>query len=297
MIPREFLPEEDKGYILVLAFGPEGATSEYTDQYLRQAEQIASEYPEVTSMFSAVALARGAPGESDFAVMFIGLKDGERRSAIELARPGGRGTMFMRMIQEIKGLQAITILPKATDFGEQYQLVLQGPDLVKLEAVANDVRAELAKAGFLAQPRSNLSFRRPQLAVQIDRDLAANLGVSVRDASEALQLLWGGLDLARYNLKGKEYKVIGQMAREGRLTPLSLGDIYLRSANGQLVPASSVLIGQEKGSPKDINRFARQRAVYVSGQVQGIPLGAAVEKTDQILARMSSTRYELSLGR
>ena len=78
----EFLPEEDKGYILSLMFAPEGSTSEYTDRYVRQAEQIASEFsPDVVTMFSAVALARGAPGESDFGIMFIQLKDGPRRSA------------------------------------------------------------------------------------------------------------------------------------------------------------------------------------------------------------------------
>lgn len=285
-LPREFLPDEDKGYVFMIMFAPEGATSEYTDQFIRQAEEIARQFPETESMFSAVALARGAPGESDFGIMFVKLKDGARRSALEIARPGGRGSMFMRMIAEIKGAQAITILPKATDLGEQYQLVLQGPDLERLEKVSNQVRAELAKSGILAQPRLNLNFEQPQLAVRIDRDLAASLGVSVREASESLQLLWGGLDVARYNQKGKEYKVIAQLNREERLVPRSLEEVYLRAANGRLVPASSVLLTQEQGSPNAINRFARQRAVTIAGQVQGMSLGAAMEKTENLLARI-----------
>lgn len=108
----------------------------------------------------------------------------------------------------------------------------------------------------------------------------------MRDASEALQLLWGGLDIARYNQKGKEYKVIGQLEREGRLVPRSLEDVYLRARNGNLVPASSVLLANEQGSPNAINRFGRQRSVTVSGQVQNIPLGAAIEKTEALLARI-----------
>ena len=285
-VPREFLPDEDKGYVFMLMFAPQGATSEYTDQFVRQAERIVSEYPDTKSMFSAVALARGAPGESDFGMMFVELKEGNRRSSIQLARPGGRDSMFMRLLEEIKGVQAITILPKATEFGEQFQLVLQGGDLDRLEQVGNQVRAELAKAGVLAQPRVNLNFERPQLSVRIDRDRAASLGISVRDASEALQLLWGGLDIARYNQKGKEYKVIGQLEREGRLVPRSLEDVYLRARNGNLVPASSVLLANEQGSPNAINRFGRQRSVTVSGQVQNIPLGAAIEKTEALLARI-----------
>lgn len=282
-LPREFLPDEDKGYVLMLLFAPEGATSEYTDRYVRQAEQIAKEYPDVAGMFSAVALARGAPGESDFGIMFVQLKDGPRRSALDLARPGGRESMFMRLINEVKGAQAIAILPKATDFTEAFQLVLQGPDLRRLEQTGRDVSIALSKAGILPQSRVNLNFQQPQLAFRLDRDLAAGLGVDVRGASEALQLMWGGLDVSRYNVRGKEYKVIAQLERESRLVPLSLEDIYLRGAKGDLVSASSVLIPSEQGSPNAINRFGRQRAVTISGQPQGMSLGRAVEAAEALL--------------
>jgi multidrug efflux pump subunit AcrB len=282
-LPREFLPDEDKGYVLMLLFAPEGATSEYTDRYVRQAENIAKEYPETAGMFSAVALARGAPGESDFGLMFVQLKDGDRRSALDLARPGGRGSMFMRLINEVQGAQAIAILPKATDFTEAFQLVLQGADLGQLEESGRRVAAELAKAGVLPQGRVNLNFQQPQLAFRVDRDRAAGVGVDVRSASEALQLMWGGVDVARYNVRGKEYKVIAQLERESRLVPASLDDIYLRSSAGQIIPASSVLIPEEKGSPNAINRFGRQRSVTVAGQPQGMSLGEAVRQAEVLL--------------
>lgn len=282
-LPKEFLPEEDKGYILVLLFAPEGATSDYTDLYVRQAEQIASDYPELRGMFSAVALARGAPGESDFGIMFLQLKDGDRRSALELARPGARESIFTRLITEVQGAQAVAILPKATDFAEAFQLVLQGPDLNQLEITGKEVAAQLAQAGILPQARVNLNFQQPQLAFRIDRDLAAGIGVDVRGASEALQLMWGGLDVSRYNVGGKEYKVIAQLERESRLVPLSVEDIYLRSDAGELIPASSVLLPSEQGSPNAINRFGRQRAVTIAGQPQGLSLGQAVEATEKLL--------------
>src|SRR5690606_6948346 len=169
----------------MLLFAPEGATSEYTDRYVRQAEQIARDYPEVEGMFSAVALARGAPGEADFGIMFVQLKDGERRSALQLARPGARDSMFMRLINEVKGAQAIAILPKATDFQEAFQLVLQGPDLAQLEAVGRDIASRLSQEGVLPQARVNVNFEQPQLTYSVDRDLAASVGVDVRRASEA----------------------------------------------------------------------------------------------------------------
>lgn len=284
LLPKEFLPDEDKGYVLMLLFAPEGSTSEYTDRAVRQAEQIAASYPETEAYFSAVALARGAPGEPDFGIMFIKLKDDRERSALQLARPGAQGSMFTRMISEIQGAQAIAILPKSTDIGEQYQLVLLGPDLEELEQTGNLVRARLAQDGILPQPRLNLNFEQPQLTLRVDRDLASSLGVSVRDASQALQLFWGGLEVARYNVQGKEYDVIAQLQRERRLTPESLENVYLRTQSGRFIPASSVLLPAQQGSPNAINRFARQRSVTVSGQPQGMPLGTAIERTEDLLA-------------
>jgi multidrug efflux pump subunit AcrB len=102
LIPQEFLPEEDKGVIVAVIITPEGSTSESTDQYVRQAEKIAADYPETRVFFSAVALDRGAPGQANQGSMFIRLKSDRDRSAQELARPGARGSMFTRMITEIR---------------------------------------------------------------------------------------------------------------------------------------------------------------------------------------------------
>ncbi|HAV64108.1 MAG TPA: hypothetical protein DCY13_17295 [Verrucomicrobiales bacterium] len=286
-LPREFLPDDDKGYVFALIFSPEGATSDYTDTVVRQAEQIASEYPETVGMFSAVSFARGAPGEPDFGILFVRLKEGERRTSIELARPGGIGSMFTRMINEIKGANAIAILPKSGDFSaEQFQLVLQGSSLERLEAVAKNVRDELLKEGFLVQPRLNLNFEQPQLKLDFDRDLASSQGVSVRELSESLQVLWGGLDVARYNRGGKEYKVIAQLQREDRLAPPSLEDIYVRNGDNQLVKLAAFVKPTQAGTANAINRFARQRAVTVSGQIQGVSLGNAVAITERKLATL-----------
>lgn len=282
-LPREFLPDDDKGYVFAIVFAPEGSTSEYTDRVVRQAEDIFTSYPEVEGAFSAVALARGAPGESDFGIVFGKLKDGPRRSAIELSRPGGIGSIFTRLINEIKGANAVAILPKSGDFGEQYQLVLQGADLEELEVVAKRVRDELTVAGFVMQPRINLNFEQPELQLNFDRDLASSQGVSVRDMSQALQILWGGLDVARYNRAGKEYKIIAQLKREDRLAVPSLEDIYVRNGAGRLVKLSSFIQPTQSGSPNAINRFARQRAVTIAAQVQGVSLGEAVSKTEALL--------------
>ena len=288
VIPQEFLPDEDKGSIIAIVITPEGSTSEATDRYLRQAEKIASEYPEVRSYFGAVALARGAPGQSNLGLMFIRLKADRKRSALDIARPGARGSMFTRMISEIRGALVITSLPKAVGrgFQENFEVVLQGSNLPQLEQSAKDLRDEIAKAGFLSQPRVNFNYEKPQLDLEIDRNRAANLCISVRDISEALQILLGGLDISRFNFEGKQYDVIAQLRRSNRLVPDELNILYVRTRSGELVPIRDLVKTREKGSVNSIHHFMRQRSASVTGQPQGITLGQAIEKTEEIGRRI-----------
>jgi hydrophobe/amphiphile efflux-1 (HAE1) family protein len=287
-IPQEFLPEEDKGTIVAVIVTPEGSTSEATDQYVRQAEKIASEYPEVEGYFTAVALARGAPGQSNLGIMFMRLKPDRARSGLQLARPGARGSMFTRMISEIRGAVVIPFLPKAIGrgFDASFQVVLQGPDLLQLEKSARQLRDEIDKAGFLSQPRTNFNYEKPQLNLEIDRNRAAALGISVRDISESLQILLGGLDISRFNFEGKQYDVIAQLRRTDRLVPDELNNLYVRAQSGQLVPIRDLVHAKEQGSVNSISHFARQRSAQVSGQPQGCTLGQAIDKTEEIAKRI-----------
>ena len=287
-IPQEFLPDEDKGTIIAVIVTPEGSTPESTDRYLRQAEKIASEYPEVLSYFSAVALSRGAPGQANLGIMFIRLKKDRDRSALVLARPGARGSMFTRMISEIQGAVVIPFLPKAVGrgFGESFQVILQSSNLALLEKTARQLRDEIAEAGFLSQPRTNFNYEKPQLSLKIDRERASSLGVSVRDISEALQILLGGLDISRFNYEGKQYDVIAQLKRADRLVPDELNSLYVRTQSGELVPIRNLVTTSEQGSVNSIFHFLRQRSASVTGQPQGVTLGQAIEKTEEIARRI-----------
>ncbi|NCZ53229.1 MAG: efflux RND transporter permease subunit, partial [Verrucomicrobia bacterium] len=252
------------------------------------AEKIASEYPEVEGYFSAVALARGSPGQSNLGIMFMRLKPDRARSGLQLARPGARGSMFTRMISEIRGAVVIPFLPKAIGrgFDASFQVVLQGPNLVQLEKSARELRDEIDQAGFLSQPRTNFNYEKPQLNLEIDRNRAAALGISVRDISESLQILLGGLDISRFNFEGKQYDVIAQLRRVDRLVPDELNSLYVRARSGQLVPIRDLVRAKEKGSVNSISHFARQRCAQVSGQPQGCTLGQAIEKTEEIGRRI-----------
>ena len=220
--------------------------------------------------------------------MFIRLKQDRDRSALQLARPGARGSMFTRMISEIQGAVVIPFLPKAVGrgFGESFQVILQSSNLALLEKTARQLRDEIANAGFLSQPRTNFNYEKPQLSLAIDRDRAATFGVSVRDISEALQILLGGLDISRFNYEGKQYDVIAQLKRADRLVPDELNSLYVRTKSGQLVPIRNLVTTTEQGSVNSIYHFLRQRSASITGQPQGVTLGQAIEKTEEIAKRI-----------
>lgn len=293
-LESEFLPDEDKGRLFIIAIAPEGSTSEYTDRMVRKMEVIIADTPEVQGFFTAVALARGGPGQAAQGLSFIRLKSERDKHVRDIVGgPDGFGAKFFR---DIEGAFVIPIIPKAIGggFSQPFQLILQHPDLDELNDFATDFSNTLRQAGFLMNVRSTFELNKPELRVNINRNRAAVLGVSIQDISRTLQIMFGGLDLAKLNLSGKEYDVIVQLERASRLSPSDLEKIYVRNASGQLIQLNNVVDYEVGGGPSSINHFNRMRSATIEATPVDIPLGTAMEKTEVLLKKEmpSSFRYE-----
>ncbi len=295
-LEAEFLPEEDKGRLFSIAIAPEGATSEYTERVIRRLETVISEVPETFGYFTAVALARSGPGKANEGLMFVRFKE-ERKRALSDILAGPRG-LFAQFLGNIEGAIAIPIVPKAISggFGQPFQLVLQNTDLKKLDSEAKKVAAYLHEAGYLANVRINFKLNKPELKIHIDRDRAATLGVSVRDISRTLQLLYGELDASTFKRNGKEYDVITRLNREHRLVPQELERQYVRNSSGHLISLDNIVRMELAGGPNSIFRYNRLRSVTIEATPTFIPLGTAIDKTKAYLADnlASDFRYEWS---
>ncbi len=283
-LEREFLPEEDKGRLLAMVFTPEGSTPEYTDRMMQNMERIAGETPGVDAFFTAVALPFNGPGNPSMGFMFVRL-DSEGRPHVRdmVSGPAGLGSRF---IAEVEGAVAIPILPKAVDldFAQPFQLVISNPDLVALNDYTSQLVGRFYAEGFLANPRSSFEINKPEIRVSVDRDRASALGLSIADVARTLQVLFGGLDLSKVKVDGKQYDVIAQMDRLNRLTPADLERVYVRSEQGSLVQLSNVILAEEGAGPNVIERFERQRSTIIQATPVGMPLGTAIEKAEAILA-------------
>ncbi len=279
----DFLPEEDKGRLFCFVIAPEGSTSEYTDRMLKQMEQILSETPEVEIYGSLVAPGFSGPGLANNGIVFVHLKEERDRSVQEIVNsPGG---IRQRFFTEVEGAIAIPTIPKTINrsFRSPFQVVIQAGDLEELDTFVSGFLNQLRQSGFIQNVQSSFEFNKPELKLDIDRNRAAALGVSIQDISRTLQILFGGLDVSRIKKDGKEYDVIAQLQRTSRLTPGDLDKIYVRNRGGSLVQLSSIVRREVGVAPNKIERYNRIRSATISGTPVGVTMGTAVEKVKGML--------------
>ncbi len=286
VMPRELVPTEDRGVVVTFTRAPEGSTLDYTDRYQRQAEEIVLSTPEVEKTFSVLALGIGAPGAVNEGAMFTSLHPWEHRERSQQAVVEElRGRMFA-----IPGIQAFPAnLPSLGQdaVGTPISLVIQGPDAAALARYGDEIVRRGSAIPGVVNLRTDLQLNKPQLEVDIDRDRASDLGVSVREVATTLQILLGGLDVSRFTLRGETYDVIAQLGRDARATPRELYGLYVRGRDGQLVPLASLASVRETVAPRSLPHFDRLRAATVSGGLAaGAPLGSALEQLQALTAEV-----------
>ncbi len=284
LLPSELVPVEDRGLIFNIVLAPEGSTLDYTDRYMRQAEAVYSQVPEVQAYFSAVGLGFGGPGRVTDGFMFVRLKPyGERsRSQQQIVQ-----SLFGRMLA-IPGVLAIPInLPSlGGGFGSPVQFVLQGESYEELQQAIGPLMMEAQRLGYLLNLDTNLKLNKPQLEIQIDRDRASELGVSVADVGNTLQTYLGGREVTRFKRGNKQYEVILQVEPRDRSTPLAIEELYLRGKEG-LVQLASVVKVREQVAPKELNHFNRVRSATLTANLApGVTIGRALDDLRAVARRV-----------
>ncbi len=279
----DFLPEEDKGRLLCFVIAPEGSTTEYTNRMLLQMEEILSKTPEVKIYGSLVAPGFSGPGLANNGIVFVHLAKERDRTVQEMVNaPDGLRSQFF---SQVEGAIAIPNIPKTINrsFRSPFQVVIQAGDLEQLDGFVTDFVNQLRQSGFIQNVQSSFEMNKPELKLDIDRDRASALRVSIQDISRTLQILFGGLDISRIKRDGKEYDVIAQLERTSRLTPEHLDRIYVRNQDGRLIQLSSIVQRQVGVAPNKIERYNRIRSATISGTPMGVTMGTAVSRVKEML--------------
>jgi multidrug efflux pump len=280
-LPSELVPTEDRGIGFGIVIAPEGATLEYTDRYMREIEERLLALPERRALFTAIGLGFGGPGRVTNGFMFLALKPrGERdRSQQEIVQ-----SLFPQLIS-IPGVLAFVINPPSLGGGfssNPVDYVLQAESYEELNQATAIMLGEAQQLGYLVNVDTDLRLNTPQLDINIDRERAAGLGVSVTDIGSTLETLLGGRVVTNFKRGTKQYDVILQTRATARSTPDAISEMYVRGAGG-LVQLANVVHVEETVAPKELNHYNRVRSATISANlVPGATLGQALDDLDRI---------------
>jgi multidrug efflux pump len=279
-LPREFAPAEDRGAMRLELVAPEGASLEYTERQMRAAEQILFRerqiHGDIRRFSLRIGSGFGGTTEVNEAGGFLILDDWRERerSAADVA------ASLTAQLSALPGVRASVFIPQGFGArgGRPVQVVIGGPDYETL-AQWSDILLDAARANpGLAGVDTNYRERKPQLRVSVDRDRAAELGVSLETIGRTLETVLGSRVVTTYIDRGREYRVILQGQASDRASPSDLQNLYVRSTRGNdLVPLSNLITLEETVGPVQLNRFDRLRAITISSNLApGYTMGEAV---------------------
>lgn len=285
ILGKEMAPPVDQSTIIMDIKGPEGATLDYMDKYLSEAEQILADTPEVYSFFAALGLSMGEISQPNAGIAFIRLKPLDERRELGMRSQHEVMAELRRELSDVPGiLVQVYDMPviQTGEFGAPLQYVVMGPDVGEIYKEVEAYKTALSKVPGIVDVDSDLDVNKPKLRVDVLRNKAADLGVTVADIAQAMRVLLGGDDLSEYKEGGERYDVMVQMEEEARRVPDQINDIYIRSESGSLVPLSSVVRVTETVGPSQIFRYDRYRATVVQGNLEDLPLAAALAEAETL---------------
>ncbi len=280
MLPSELVPVEDRGIGFGIVIAPEGATLDYTDKYMREIEKRLLALPERNGLFAAVGLGFGGPGRVTNGILFLNLKPRDER---EKSQQQIVQELFPQLIS-IPGVLAFVINPPSLgDFtSSPVEYVLQADTYAELSEAVGTMMAEASQLGYLINLDSDLRLNKPQLDINIDRERAAGLGVSVRDIGSTLETFLGGRVVTNFKRSTKQYDVILQVNPKDRSTPDAIKEIYIRGSSG-LVQLANLVSVEKTVAPKELNHYNRVRSATITASLQpGISLDKALDDFDRI---------------
>ena len=280
-LPQEYAPTEDRGIVVVRIAGPEGATSEYMDEQVRYVESIAKF--ELDNGNARRILARaggwGVGDQINEAFLFLPLTSWEERddSSIEIAN------RLRRTTSSIPGIETRVFVPPSLNnfagFSRPLQIVLGGSDYRELSKYQNQIINKARENRQIFGLTGDYYERKPTIKISLEKEKAADLGISIEDVGSTLEIMLGSKEVTRYIERGEEYKVILQGAVDDRNSPSDLENIYIRSkTSNSLIPLVSIVELEESAGPPNLKRLDRMRSITISGSIaEGYSLGEAIE--------------------
>ena len=281
---RELAPEEDTASLFVIGTPPDHVSIDYVNSFVEDMVAVWRAVPEVARSWQA----------NEATQVFGGLEllpwSQRERTQHEVQAELQAG------FSHVSGLEFFTFAPPSlpgSDAGLPVNFVIASTaDYAELDRVSEAVMEKARASGLFVFVNKSLRYTRPEMTVSIDRDLAARLGISMATIGETLQTMLGGVEVNRFSLEGRSYKVIPQAHRGFRLSREALERYYVRTAGGELVPLSTVIALDARVEPNTLGQYQQLNSVTIQGiMMPPNALGTGLAFLDRSLQEVAPTGF------
>jgi hydrophobe/amphiphile efflux-1 (HAE1) family protein len=254
---QELAPEEDAGSLYLTGIAPRYANLEYSDYFLNEVVKIWKDIPEFSHSWQVIR-----PYENFGGITLQPWSERERSQQEVHAE-------FQKKLGSVAGMELFSFgspsLPGA-DAGLPVSFVIASTaDYKEVMRIGEELVQAARESGLFIFATQSLDFNRPEIGVNIDRERAARLGISMQDIGETLSLMLGEAEVNRFNLEGRSYKVIPQAGKGFRLTKQELEKYYLRTSSNELVPLSAVISLESTIEPNDLTQYQQLNSTTIQG--------------------------------
>ena len=291
-LPSEMAPLEDRSNIRVNSTAPEGATFDYMMRYADElGEYIEKEVPEQDKIIQMIG-----GGNTNRANVNLWLQAPENRDRTqqEIADE------LSLKVRNFTG--ARTMVSQQQTFGGRrgglpVEYVIQAKNLDDLKRVLPRFMDEVNKSPVFSVADVNLKFTKPELTINIDRDKAAVLGVSMKNVAQTLQLTMSEQRVGYFILNGKQYQILSEIDKAYRNKPSDLQNIYVRNDKGELIALDNLVTTSESSMPPQLYRYDRFVAATVSaGLAKRQTISQGLAEMDRIAAEVLDDNFKTTLS-
>jgi HAE1 family hydrophobic/amphiphilic exporter-1 len=286
---KNFMPNDDQAEFEINLRAPEGTSLESTEVITnRIATAVRRSVPEVE--YTLVTIGGDPSHTRNLANIYIRLTPIEHRSRDQFVIMGEvRSKVLPPLAANLRtSVQQVAVIGGGGSQNADVQFLISGPDLKTLEKIGHQLVDKIKTLPGLVDVDSSLNVGKPELSVQVDRPKAADMGVQIGDAAEALRLLVGGDQVTTYNEAGEQYEVHLRARAENRSTEQAIASLTVPSAKLGSIPLENVATFAPGSAPADINRLARQRQVTVFANT--LPNASQAEVQNAIQAEFDALK-------
>lgn len=297
-IQSELAPMEDRSQFRFQMSAVEGTSFDYMDAFVQRAvDFVMDSVPEYKTALSVTAPGFSGGGSVNNGFVRITLVDpGDReRSQQEIVDMVNKN-LHLFPEGRLFAMQDQTIQVNRRG-GMPVQFVLQNNNFEKIREVLPKFLEAANNHPTFQGVDTDLKFNKPELLVEINRLKASQLGISVQDIAQTLQLAYSNLRFGYFTKDGKQYQVIGQVARINRDDPDDLKSLFVRTNSGELISIDNVVTVTESTTPPSLYHFNRYKSATISaGLAPGKTVGDGINAMEEISAELLDETFSTSLS-